>query len=402
MNLRVRYTPLLLCAVLFLLPSVLAFGFQVSSNPQGFLSVRGRWIVDSLGRVVLLCGVNYAGLAEADRPHFEGDYSTFAFYGFNVVRLEISWANLEPMPNKFQASYLNYIDQDVAWAKAHGLYVVLEMTQFRWAARFGGGGAPEWTVGQYPQTDDGMKAAISNFWVNSSLQANLAGVWRNVAKRYANEPTVAGYDIFNEPWAFREEDPNLQASQVTQFYDALSRLIREVDPHHILFLQPAVQNTHSNPVNDANVVWSPHFYARSYADTYSHDSLNVLEADLLSKYNEFVVGMGSPMWIGEFGAFMKDSTRLTWIQDAKDLFDKYRLGWAWFVFHPGGFASVPIMLRNPTTTVWLYTVTVTSSISAGELPPLPAIPGFPWEAIIVGLALGLAALGLKRRRAKKT
>lgn len=380
----------------------MAFGFQVSSSPQGFLSVRGRWIVDSLGRVVLLCGVNYPGLSEGDPiQHHESDYATFAVFGFNVVRLEIEWAKLEPMPNQYQAAYLNYVDQDVAWAKAHGLYVVLEMAQFRWAARFGGAGAPEWTVGQYPQTDDAMKAAISNFWVNSSLQANLAGVWRNVAKHYANEPTIAGYDILNEPWAFREEDANLQARQVTQFYNALGRLIREVDPNHILFLQPAVQNTHSSPVNDANVVWSPHFYARSYADTYSHDSLNVLEADLLSKYKEFVVGMGSPMWIGEFGAFMKDKTRLTWLQDAKDLFDKYRLGWAWFVFQPGGWATVPTMLRNPTTVVWLYTVTVTSSISPLEMPPLPPIPGFQWEAIIAGIVLGLTALGLRRRRATK-
>jgi hypothetical protein len=28
------------------------------------------------------------------------------------------------------------------------------------------------------------------------------------------------------------------------------------------------------------------------------------------------------------------------------------------------------------------------------------IPGFPWESIITGLVLGLAALGLARRRGK--
>jgi hypothetical protein len=29
---------------------------------------------------------------------------------------------------------------------------------------------------------------------------------------------------------------------------------------------------------------------------------------------------------------------------------------------------------------------------------LPAIPGFPWEAIIAGLILGIAALAIARRR----
>jgi hypothetical protein len=31
---------------------------------------------------------------------------------------------------------------------------------------------------------------------------------------------------------------------------------------------------------------------------------------------------------------------------------------------------------------------------------LPAVPGFPWESIITGLMLGMAALAIVRRRKK--
>jgi len=382
---------------LLILSSVLAPGVKVSGDPEGFLSVRGKWVVDNLGQVVLLRGVNYPGLG--DVPHSEADYATFASYGLNVVRLEIRWASLEPVPNSFQLSYLtSYVDQDVAWASKYGLYVVLEMAQFRWAERFGGEGVPEWTVSQYPQNDDGMKEAISNFWVNSTLQANLAGVWRDIAQHYANNPTIAGYDIFNEPWAFLEEDPSTQASKITQFYDSTMKVMRDVDPNHIFFLEPAVQNTYSNPVSDPNVVWSPHFYPLAFAVTYSHDNVSVLEADLKSKYNEFVVGMGSPMWIGEFGAFMKDNSYLTWLQDAKTLLDKYQLGWAWLGFIPGEGSSVPTTLRNPAIILLAYTVTVTRS--GLTIPQLPPIPGFTWESILAGLLLGITALALKRRGAR--
>jgi len=42
--------------------------------------------------------------------------------------------------------------------------------------------------------------------------------------------------------------------------------------------------------------------------------------------------MGGPIWIGEFGAFMKDESHHNWLQDATTLFDKYMVGWAWWAF----------------------------------------------------------------------
>ncbi len=49
---------------------------------------------------------------------------------------------------------------------------------------------------------------------------------------------------------------------------------------------------------------------------------------MAAKYQKFVLGSKVPMWIGEFGAFMKDHSAEDWLGDAKRLFDKYQVGWA--------------------------------------------------------------------------
>src|SRR5204862_536860 len=54
-------------------------------------------------------------------------------------------------------------------------------------------------------TNPAVQAAFDNFWANKpapdgvGLQDHFAHAWRHLAERYAGEPTVIGYDLFNEP-----------------------------------------------------------------------------------------------------------------------------------------------------------------------------------------------------------
>lgn len=335
---------------MFLTPSM---GY---STKAGFLSVKGTSIVNGFGQAVLLRGVNYQGYnyprLDSSIAHSPEDYARFARLGFNVVRLPISWANIEPTPDGFNLLYLvNYLDHDVGWAKSNGLYIVLEMAQWKWAARFGGSGAPEWTVQQYSQNESGMKAAISDFWANSTLQSHLLEVRRKIAQHYANESTIAGYDVMNEPWAYWDDLQATQATRVASFYVKVTNSIRTVDKNHIILLEPAVFNTYALPINATNIVWAPHFYTLSFASTYTHDEEKILEADFLGKLRQFVVGMGDPMWIGEFGAFMKDDSSRAWLEDAVAIFNEYHVGWAWWAYYPSDTApsQIPqqVYLTNP-------------------------------------------------------
>jgi hypothetical protein len=80
--------------------------------------------------------------------------------------------------------------------------------------------------------------------------------------------------------------------------------------------------------------------------------VTILEADLAAKYQTFVLSSKLPMWMGEFGAFMKDHSAEQWLEDAKTLFDKYQVGWAWWAYtDPGHGNSIPDCLKNPSTSV---------------------------------------------------
>jgi endoglycosylceramidase len=306
--------------------------------------VRGTSIVNPMGGKVILRGVNYEGY-ELEYPlietHSETAYRIFAQLGFNVVRLPIAWGNLEPSPGAFQEQYLtNYVDQDVRWAKKYGIYIVLDMHQLYWGKRWGGYGIPDWVTAGYPATDEGMRQAVTNFWTQDALQSHLIDVWKRVADRYSNETTIAGYDILNEPWVYTSIQ-NLNASYVDDFYMKAIKAIRVADPSHIIILEPANMISSQFPIKQ-NIVWSPHFYTLSFAESYQESDARLLDADLAAKYQKFVVEFGSPMWIGEFGAFMKDGTQDSWVRDALNAFDKYGVGWAWWAFN--GTVGVPLPL----------------------------------------------------------
>lgn len=148
---------------------------------------------------------------------------------------------------------------------------------------------------------------------------------------YASETTIAGYDILNEPWVYTSVIPYLNGTYVDGFYLKVVESIRSVDPNHIIFLEPANMNTFRFPVTK-NIVWAPHFYPLSFVLRYSHDNIARLEADLKAKYDRFVLELGSSIWMGEFGAFMKGMSCDDWLKDATQLFDKYEVGWAWWAY----------------------------------------------------------------------
>jgi hypothetical protein len=237
------------------------------------------------------------------------------------------------------------------------------MHQDQWASKFGGDGAPEWAVRQYSANELGMRQAVSDFWSDPSLQDHLIMVWKNIATHYAKEPTIAGYDLLNEPWVYTSIIPLLNATHIDSFYIKVTEAIRSVDPYHLIFLEPANMNTFDTSF-DSEIVWAPHFYPWSFAQKYYPQNLTILKADLEAKYQTFVSQSKHPMWIGEFGAFMTDGSAEDWLRDAGVLFDKYNIGWAWWAYTALGDAnSIPNCLRDPGTSVtqvWLFMPTVIS------------------------------------------
>ena len=98
---------------------------------------------------MLLRGANYvpspadAGREERRAPR-EEDFAFLASLGFNLIRLPISWAALEPRPGAWDYAYLrDGVDPLLRESSDHGMQVVLALHQVRWSSCFpGGSGAP--------------------------------------------------------------------------------------------------------------------------------------------------------------------------------------------------------------------------------------------------------------------
>ena len=123
-----------------------------------------RQVVDEQGREVLLKGVNVDGIADywqqppalptpypidpsqyragkcpPDDHAVEGvmvcdfDFAQMRVLGYDAIRLNLSWSLLEPLPGQIDTTYIDRIAQVVGWAKAQGIYVILDMHQDAWS-----------------------------------------------------------------------------------------------------------------------------------------------------------------------------------------------------------------------------------------------------------------------------
>lgn len=187
-----------------------------------FVSVRGQQFIDPEGRQILMHGASVINKSRADnyQPRVTGmDFAQMRVWGWNCIRLGILWDGLEPRIGEFDEEYLKKLDGLIAQAKAHDLYVFLDMHQDLYSYKYSDG-APEWATLIDDQlhpavtgavwddaylTSPAIQRAFDNFWANKAcsdgigVQDHFAAAWKKVAERYKNEPAVIGYDLFNEP-----------------------------------------------------------------------------------------------------------------------------------------------------------------------------------------------------------
>ncbi len=219
----------------------------------------GRWLLDSSGRVLIVHGTNVVNKLAPYTPQalgFDDDDAAFLQEnGFNVVRLGIIWAALEPQPGIFDSGYLAQIAKIAQILANHGIYTLLDFHQDEYNEIFGGEGFPAWAVqadglsplspvvpfpGEYYK-DPAEQAAWSNLLSDSvgpngiGLQEYLADAEQYVAKRFASAPMVLGYDVINEPNGGSETNADALIGAMEL---KLMNAIRTVDTVHMVFYEP--------------------------------------------------------------------------------------------------------------------------------------------------------------------
>jgi endoglycosylceramidase len=375
----------------------------VSVGPAGGPSGLAQ-IVDPAGRQVLLKGVNVDGLVDyfrpdlrspyptassayaggacpTDDPTVEGvdvcqyDFSQLPPLGYDVIRLNISWSLLEPAPGRIDPVYLKRIAQVVGWAKRAGIYVVIDMHQDAWSKYIytapsetcqpplerirGFDGAPLWASQHVApacalhgtrELDAAVQEDFQKLYDDSpgpdgvGLQEHYANAMLALARRFARQSTVAGYEIINEPSpGFNAAPGEADATELFPFYaKVVSHVVAEVPGfRQLFFVEPNVERDVTDHSAIAapwstyssypNVVYAPHIYTGTFTLDQQASSTRFFpsEAGYESAISD-AKALGLPLWVGEFGNNPENDATL--LRTSYELQDRYGLGgalWLW-------------------------------------------------------------------------
>jgi endoglucanase len=325
------------------------------AQSQGFLKADNKRIINEKGENVILRGIGLGGwmVQEGYMLHLNnkgqqyrirqrielliGKEQTQEFYkawlsnhttksdidslhawGFNSVRLPMHYnlftlpVESEPVPGKntWQTIGFALTDSLVAWCKANNMYVILDLH----AAP--GGQGNDLNISDR----DPSKPSL---WQSEANRQKTIALWRRLAERYANEPTIGGYDILNEPnWGFEDtlNDRNGLSEKkntgLRQLLMDITKAIREVDKKHIIIIEGnGWGNNYSGmlPTWDPNMVLSFHKYWNS-------NDLQSIQY-ILNYRDQYHV----PVWLGETG-----ENSNVWFMEAVHLFESNNIGWSWW------------------------------------------------------------------------
>jgi hypothetical protein len=401
-----------------------------SRGPAGALSwlhVEHRsdaipYIADDEGRMVFLHGATPASLLEFgphDQPEYpldpaayengqcpvnkaeskypplcQADVAQMARLGFNVMRLPISWSLLEPQRDRFSRTYLDRVAQIVDWARDQGIYVIVDMHQNAYSNFVGAGdssvdlgqysGAPAWATftdgvpshvfaGQR-EVNPAVLQATTNFWYDrDGIQDEYLAALAYVAKRFRNDPVVAGYGVYNEPLIGWNLPPGFEDLLLFPFYrraiDAITgahdglpcwsgffmpagcgyRDLGADDARHLIFLDTGLLRevtdfpTHlSMPLTSyPNVVLALHAYTHFYTVDHLLPQLVSSSSYPWGGYDQSyslaeheATAIGAALFVSEFGSPPGDDSRLLASQVVEQ--ERHRTGFAFWTWKENG------------------------------------------------------------------
>ena len=161
-----------LILILFALAAVVTAS---SAKDLPKIHVEGKNFVDDNGKSVIFKGLCFSDPVKliSENKWNEAYFNEAASWNANIVRFPIHPQNINRYgwDKTFEA-----IDQGIAWAKQLGMYVIID-----WHS-----------IGNLKDEK------YTNAMYNTTKEETFR-FWRTVAQRYKDEPTVALYELFNEP-----------------------------------------------------------------------------------------------------------------------------------------------------------------------------------------------------------
>ncbi|HEV2635334.1 MAG TPA: cellulase family glycosylhydrolase [Actinocrinis sp.] len=348
-----------------------------STVGTGFWHTSGSKILDADGNPVRIAGINWYGFETTDEvAHglYDQDYRSIVDdiknLGYNTIRIPFSNQMVESPVIPSAISYYNstgaintdlkglnslqVLQKIVSYAGQDGLKVILDNHR----------------------SESGNSAEASGLWYTSTYtNQDWVNDWTTLAKSYAGNPTVIGFDLRNEPHTpsgaaystgatWGTGDP---ATDVRLAYENAGNAILGVDPNALIFAEGIgefpdsasatgydstwwggdLQGVAQYPVvlsSAGHVVYSAHDYGPDeFQQTWFNSSTTTASLDAVwNKFWGYIPQQNiAPLWVGEFGtgnaaADVSDSTpgsQGQWFSSLLSYIQSNNLGWTYWALN---------------------------------------------------------------------
>ena len=176
-------------------------------KPSHWIHVEGNKFIDADGKEIIFRGLCYSDPVKLinDNQWNEKYFAEAAQWGANIVRFAVHPTHL----NKYGwDETFKAMDEGIEWAKKYKLYVVMD-----WHS-----------IGNLKD------AKYTNPMYNTTKEETFK-FWKTVAQRYKNEPTVAMYELFNEPTVTGEDTGECTWEEWKTIQEELIDTIRTYNPN---------------------------------------------------------------------------------------------------------------------------------------------------------------------------
>lgn len=289
------------------------------AQAPGYWHTSGNQILDSQNKPVRIAGINWYGFETTDQvvhglwaKDYKAILNTIKSNGYNVIRMPLSNQMVEhpivPTNIKYGGTNnadlrglnsLQILDRIIAEAGSLGLRVILD--NHRSEAGNSAEDSGLWYTADYPETA----------WIQD---------WTMLAQRYANDPTVIGVDLRNEPHGSVCWDCGASGTDWHLAAERAGNAVLAVNPHLLVAVEGIecyngdcdwwggnLEGAGKSPVVLSvpnQLIYSAHDYGPNlFAQRWFNSSTT--SASLIQTWTKYWAYLSlngiAPVWVGEFG-----------------------------------------------------------------------------------------------------
>jgi hypothetical protein len=334
---------------------------QVKIDSLSFLKTQEQDIVNGEGEKILLRGVGLGNWLlpegymwkfgnEGDRPRkiekvvenligkeqaaifwkefranyiTEADIERIAALGFNSVRVALNsrlFITEDEIP-VFNEEGFMHLQNLVTWCKKHHVYIIIDMHA-----------APG---GQTGANIDDSPNDLPELFMDAKNEDALVKLWLEIARIYKDEPTVAAYDLLNEPLPERTGAAEKYGHLVEPMYKKLTTEIRKIDSLHMITIEGVDWandwSIFGEPF-DNNLIYQFHYYCWN-----NPEHLNSID-----QYLAYRDTLNAPVWVGETG---EKASNIYWA--TTQLFEENNIGWSFWPWKKMDTQNTPYSINKP-------------------------------------------------------